>query len=150
MHDGKAHDALVRPWPPAFPKKVCAWGLCLPVWCCRNAAQPWWRFASEVGESSASCRHDAGLPCAGRPRNPAEPRARRPEVSALPQRPLCALSLQNKGATGGVSRACPDVRQLNACTTLSLVPSSFTKERDNYALISRSTRRTVTRIAAEL
>lgn len=102
-----------------------------------------------MGESSASCQHDAGLPCAVRPRNPAEPRVRRPEVSALPQRPLCALSLQNKGATGGVSRACQNVRQLNACTTLSLV-SSFTKERENYALISRSTLRTVTRIAAEL
>lgn len=53
-----------------------------------------------MGESSTSCLHDEDLPCAARPRNPAEPHVRRPEVSALPQHPLCALSLQNKGATG--------------------------------------------------
>lgn len=104
-----------------------------------------------MGESSTSCLHDEGLPCAARPRNPAEPRVRRPEVSALPQHPLCALSLQNKGATGGFSLVCQEFDNAMAARHFHwFCPSSSTKREDNYPLISVLTFRRVYRNAVEL
>lgn len=77
-----------------------------------------------MGGSSTSCLHDEDLPCAARPRNPAEPRVRHPEVSALPQHPLCALSLQNKGATGGFSLVCQQFDNKGSTFTGSAHPLS--------------------------
>lgn len=86
----------VKPWPPTSRGIVCAWGFCPAFWCCRSAAQPWWRSDGAEAGSLAACLLAEDPLGVGSPQNPAEPRVENPGASGRPRYSLCAWSLKQR------------------------------------------------------